>query len=69
MKYPYPNNIVTNYKKDYHKSGEAGKGHAEDREHRKMAFNLEKEHKIINPHRMDLHTINKVDFQPFSVVP
>lgn len=40
-----------------------------DLEHRKMAFNLEKEHKIINPHNMDMKTTTRVDFQPFSVIP
>jgi len=40
-----------------------------DKEHRKEAFNLEKEHKIINPHKMELKTTARVDFQPFSVVP
>jgi len=33
-----------------------------DKEHRKEAFNLEKEHKIINPHKMELKTTAKVDF-------
>jgi hypothetical protein len=29
---------------------------------KKDAFNIEKEHKIINPHRMDLSTTNKVTY-------
>ena len=33
------------------------------------AFNLEKEHKIINPHQMDMKTTTRVDFKPFAVVP
>ncbi len=58
--YPYPNNIITNYKKDYNKAG--GIENARDVEHRKQAFNLEKEHKIINPHPMDAATTAKADF-------
>ena len=34
-----------------------------------QAFNLEKEHKIINPHQMDMKTTARIDFQPFSVMP
>jgi hypothetical protein len=66
VKYPYPNNIITNYKKDYHKGNCEN---VKDLEHRKMAFNLEKEHKIINPHKMELKTTTRIDFQPFSVIP
>ena len=40
-----------------------------DLAHRKEAFNLEKEHKIINPHKMDAATIAKTDFQFFTVMP
>jgi hypothetical protein len=69
VKYPYPNNIITNYKKDYNKGNGAGSENIKDAEHRKMAFNLEKEHKIINPHKMELKTTAKVDFKPFSVIP
>jgi hypothetical protein len=66
VKYPYPSNIITNYKKDYAKSHpSAGLFDPSVKE----AFNLEKEHKIINPHQMDLKTTTRVDFQPFSVVP
>eukprot|EP00347_Sterkiella_histriomuscorum_P023022 403336254 len=69
VKYPYPNSIITNYRKDFNKSSGLEGSHVKDKEHRKMAFNLEKEHKIINPHDMDMKTTTRVDFQPFSVIP
>ncbi|CDW73089.1 UNKNOWN [Stylonychia lemnae] len=69
VKYPYPNNIGTNYRKDFNKQNGADSNAVMDKEHRKQAFNLEKEHKIINPHQMDLKTTARVDFQPFAVVP
>ena len=62
VKYPYPNSIITNYRKDFHKSSGLEGSHVQDKEHRKMAFNLEKEHKIINPHDMDMKTTTRVDF-------
>ena len=33
------------------------------------AFNLEKEHRIINPHKMELRTTNMADFKNFEVPP
>lgn len=33
------------------------------------AFNLEKEHKIINPHKMQLRTCNRDEFKEFKVIP
>lgn len=65
VKYPYPSNIITNYKKDFTKGKQEGLGDPTVKE----AFNLEKEHKIINPHKMDMKTTAKVDFKPFQVVP
>lgn len=62
VKYPYPQNIITNYKKDYNKANGAGSERVQDIEHRKEAFNLEKEHKILNPHQMDMKTTARVDF-------
>jgi hypothetical protein len=35
----------------------------------KDAFNYEKEHKIINPHRMEEDTTAKTAYQPFQVKP
>lgn len=46
VKYPYPSNIISNYRKDFVDKDAA----PVDIECRKEAFNLEKEHKIINPH-------------------
>jgi len=63
VKYPYPQNIITNYKKDFHPRTALYQPHKDE------AFNLEKEHKIINPHQMDLNTTKKVDFKPFIVEP
>ena len=61
VKYPYPSNIITNYKKDFTKTdGVFSTGacnYSKDE-----AFNLEKEHKILNPHSMDLKTTTRVDF-------
>ncbi len=65
VKYPYPSNIITNYKKDF-ESREAAQV---DVKCRKEAFNLEKEHKILNPHSMDMKTTTRVDFKPFTVAP
>lgn len=60
VKYPYPNNIITNYRKEYNKGNAAE--NARDTLHRKEAFNLEKEHKIINPHKMDMKTTARIDY-------
>eukprot|EP00349_Pseudokeronopsis_sp_Brazil_P007977 CAMPEP_0202964028 /NCGR_PEP_ID=MMETSP1396-20130829/8087_1 /ASSEMBLY_ACC=CAM_ASM_000872 /TAXON_ID= /ORGANISM="Pseudokeronopsis sp., Strain Brazil" /LENGTH=134 /DNA_ID=CAMNT_0049685783 /DNA_START=492 /DNA_END=893 /DNA_ORIENTATION=+ len=66
IKYPYPSNIITQYKKEYRqKEGDMKAGNFT----KEQAFNLEKEHKIINPHNMDMHTTARVDFKPFAVVP
>lgn len=32
-------------------------------------FNVEKEHKVINPHRMELSTTNKTNYNAFKVQP
>ena len=64
VKYPYPANIITNYKKDY--NGYSGSAHRITNEE---AFNLEKEHKIINPHGMDFKTTTRIDYKPFAVAP
>ena len=49
--------MITNYQKEYHaKLKEALVMPS------KEAFNPEKEHKIINPHRMELNTTNKTTY-------
>lgn len=60
VKYPYPKQMGTTYTKEIKKVQTPRK--------RDEAFNLEKEHKIINPHKMELRTTAKVDYQPFQVV-
>ena len=66
VRYPYPRTLLSGYQKDYKdklrkkdavvmKNGEA--------------FNLEKEAKIINPHKMDLGTTNGNTYKNFEVIP
>jgi len=64
VKYPYPKNVVSNYQKEYHPK--MGQAHILSE---KDAFNIEKEHKIINPHRMDLSTTNGTYYKGFQVKP
>jgi len=47
VRYPYPSMAVSNYQKEFARKDAFAKNH-------KNAFNLEKESKIINPHKMDL---------------
>ena len=64
MRYPYPKAMGSGYQKEYFDklkdtivlpNGEA--------------FNLEKESKIINPHKMDLQTTTGKTFTKFKVIP
>mmetsp|Transcript_35807 Transcript_35807/g.54874 ORF Transcript_35807/g.54874 Transcript_35807/m.54874 type:complete len:107 (+) Transcript_35807:423-743(+) len=64
VRFPYPKSLVSGYQKDFKdqlrqtivvKKGEA--------------FNLEKETKIINPHKMDLKTTASASFKNFKVEP
>lgn len=64
VKYPYPKNVVSNYKKEYPSKMSQAYIMGE-----KDAFNIEKEHKIINPHKMDLVTTNTTSYKPFQVKP
>ena len=57
--YPYPRQIASTYKKDF-ESKLGGRGEV---------FNLEREHKIINPHKMELRTTSKSDYQPYQLEP
>ena len=59
VRYPYPQMMGTQYQREHHT-----KPSYADKE----AFNVEKEHKIINPHRMELRTTQRVDYQPFQVL-
>ena len=65
MKYPFPTNVGSNYVKDYKKHRE----HKYSKTEKEGGFNLEKEHKIINPHGMDMHTVQKDKFRGFKVQP
>lgn len=58
MRYPYPKTLFSNYRQNYYQKlpNTNVKSHKE-------AFNLEKESKIINPHKMDLSTTNKSKYQ------
>lgn len=49
VRYPYPSMAISQYKKEFHKKSAFAQDH-------KTAFNLEKETKIINPHKMQLKT-------------
>ncbi len=64
VRYPYPKTLASGYQKDYKdklkntivlKNGES--------------FNLEKEAKIINPHRMDINTTHGKTYKNFKVIP
>jgi len=58
VRYPYPKNVFSNYKQNFKDTIKK----AQIKNH-KEAFNLEKEAKIINPHKMDLYTTNKAAFK------
>ena len=64
IKYPYPKMMISNYQKEYHPKSDQNQVIPP-----KETFNHEKEHKIINPHRMELSTTNKVSYQTFHVIP
>ena len=57
VRYPYPKTLFSNYRQNYY-----GKLRDTQVKCHKDAFNLEKEAKIINPHKMDLSTTNKATF-------
>ena len=52
VRYPYPSKANSYYQKEFQRKGAFAKDH-------KRAFNLEKEAKIINPHKMDLQTTQR----------
>jgi hypothetical protein len=64
VKYPYPKNMISNYQKEFHSKMEGAHFLSQ-----KDAFNHEKEHKILNPHKMDCETTNHAKYQPFQVKP
>ena len=58
MRYPYPKTLFSNYRQNFYQK----LPQTEVKSHKK-AFNLEKESKIINPHKMDLTTTNKSKYR------
>lgn len=60
VKYPYPKAVTSNYKTDFYNK----QSHIKSVKP-KEAFNIEKEHKIINPHHMELNTTQKDNFREF----
>jgi len=59
VRYPYPKQMHSNYKNSFY----SGKLEQAGVKSHKQAFNLEKETKIINPHKMDTHTTTKDEFK------
>ena len=66
IKYKYPPQIGTNYQKE-HANFNSTK--AVGRNNTGEPFNVEKEHKIINPHKVEKLTINRIDYQPYTIQP
>ena len=66
VKYKYPKGVGTNYQKEHAKYNTT---HAVGRNNSGEPFNVEKEHKIINPHRVDKHTTYNKDYRPYKVYP
>lgn len=66
VKYKYPSKIGTNYQKEH---GHYNSAKAVGRNNTGEPFNVEKEHKIINPHNVEKLTINRIDYQPFTIQP
>ena len=64
MRYPYPKALVSGYQKDFQDKSQSNKVLKNGE-----AFNLEKETKIINPHKMDLTTTTGKTFTDFKVEP
>jgi len=64
VRYPFPTTLQSGYQKDF-----------KDKLKKTIvvkkadAFNLEKEAKIINPHRMDMNTTNGSTYKSFELKP
>ena len=56
VRYPYPSMAISSYKKEFPTKPSYAKHHRE-------AFNLEKETKIINPHKVEANTTSKEFFK------
>jgi hypothetical protein len=66
VRYKYPSKIGTNYQKEHAHFNSAK---AAGKEVNGNNFNVEKEHKIINPHNVEKLTVNRIDYQPFTIQP
>lgn len=66
IKYKYPSKVGTTYQKEYAQFNSAKNA---GQEVKGTNFNVEKEHKIINPHNVEKLTINRIDYQPFTIQP
>ena len=66
IKYKYPKQIGTNYQKEH---AHYNSSKAVGRNNNGEPFNVEKEHKIINPHNVEKLTVNRIDYQPFTIQP
>lgn len=66
VKYKYPSKIGTNYQKEH---AHFNSTKAVGRNNTGEPFNVEKEHKVINPHDVEKLTINRIDYQPFTIQP
>lgn len=64
VRYPYPKSMGSGYQKDYQ---EKLKNTVVLKQ--SEAFNLEKESKIINPHKVESNTTNKSNFKDFKTEP
>ena len=64
IKLPYPKTLYTEYMKDFGEKLKQTNVISKD-----DAFNLEKESKIINPHRMEMQTTHSNTFQNFKIIP
>lgn len=61
--------MASHYKQNFRKGGAPPPPGSKKPTTGDAAFNLEKEHKIINPHKMDLRTTNRDNFKTFNVIP
>jgi len=62
VRYPYPSKMNSHYVKNFVEKKSLAKDH-------KVAFNLEKETKIINPHQMDMTTTMREIFKGKQAAP
>lgn len=62
----YHSKTGTSYQKDYAAYNSIN---AAENKTKGENWNIEKEHKIINPHNVEKLTINRIDYQPFTIQP